>query len=96
VPGGSPGFDPFMQSGGFAPQPYFVQPQPRPQPRPAVQQPRPQTSRPIPVAAISRPQDRVETQVYSLPPPEQLGIRLNDPAAATKLPPPEQLGIRLD
>ena len=82
MPGGSPGFDPYMQHGAF----------PTPQPRPAAQQPRPQASRPASVALP--PLEPIAFKPVELPPPEVLGIRLDDPAVV--VPAPEKLGIKLD
>jgi hypothetical protein len=86
-----------------AQQPYFAAPpQPRVHPaRPVVYQqpqPRPQPPRPAqtttPIAARPRPNPApVAYKPVELPPPEQLGIRLDEPAV---VPPPEKLGIRLD
>jgi hypothetical protein len=95
VPGGSPGFDPYMQLGAFpSPQPYYATPpqQSRPTPRPVAQQPRPQQSRPAPVAMP--PLEPVAYKPVELPPPEVLGIRLDDPAIV--VPAPEKLGIKLE
>jgi hypothetical protein len=95
VPGGSPGFDPYMQLGAFpTPQPYYAAPpqQPRPAPRPVAQQPRPQPSRPASVALP--PLETVASKPVELPPPEVLGIRLDDPLVT--IPAPEKLGIKLD
>ena len=66
--------------------------QPRPTPRPVAQQPKPQPSRPASVALP--PLEPVALKPVELPPPEVLGIRLDDPLVA--IPAPEKLGIKLD
>ena len=95
MPGGSPGFDPFMHQAFPAPQPYFAAPpQPRPAPRPVVyQQPQPRPQPPK-LARAAAPAEPVALKPVELPAPEALGIHLDAPAVV--LPAPEQLGIRLE
>lgn len=102
MPGGSPGFDPFLQGGfpqsqpyyGAPPQPAFqAYPQPRPAPRPAVQQSRPQP-RPAPVAR-PRIDPVAAVKTIHVPAPELLGIHL-DELTPVAVPEPDRLGIRLD
>lgn len=84
-------FNPWQQPGYPAPQvypqPYYRQPV---QPRPQAVVPRPQ---PRPVAAV--PPARPAVRPVQVPPPEQLGIRLDD-SPAVVVPAPGQIGIRLE
>jgi hypothetical protein len=99
-----PTFDPYGQHLGFPaamsyqpqglpgtmpyPQPTY---QSLPRPRPQVIAPKPQ--RPAPTA---QPEPVAARQV-EVPPPEQLGIRLDDRVLpVVVVPDPEKLGIRLD
>ncbi|HEY1190020.1 MAG TPA: hypothetical protein VGE74_20385 [Gemmata sp.] len=83
--GGAPNFDPYgLGNGGALPQPYYA-PQPivrQPQPKPVAVRPQPKpVEAPKPVRAV-------------VPPPDQLGIALEDPPVV--VPTPKELGIDLD
>jgi hypothetical protein len=106
VPGGSLGFNPYMQAGGFsAPMPYY-QPQAYQQPR---SQSRPQQlpvpSSPIVYQTKPRPQlapiavppqtDVIAARLVEVPSPERLGIRLDD-SPAVVVPEPAKLGIKIE
>jgi hypothetical protein len=92
-PAGFPGMMPYQpQAYQPAPRPAPPAPQrqqtaaPKPPPRPPatwIHQPEPVA----PVAAAARPVD--------VPSPEQLGIRLEEPAVVVVVPEPEKLGINL-
>ncbi len=66
-------------------------PQPRPQPRPAAAATKPQPPARLPDTVAAAPQVRPVT----VPPPEALGIRLDDSPGAA-IPDPDRLGIKLD
>ena len=98
MPGGSLGFDPYMQAGGFsAPMPYY--------PPQAYQQPRPTPSAPVVYQTKPRPQiapiavppqtEVVAARLVEVPSPERLGIRLDD-SPAVVVPEPAKLGIKIE
>lgn len=78
--GGSPNFDPYGLGGAALPQPYYApQPQRQPAPKPVAVRPQP------------RPVEAPKPVRAEVPPPEQLGIALEDPPVV--VPTPKELGI---